>query len=116
MLCGPCYTCARTRYGLKSFILWTVIGVVINVIMWSTATGAAVGTAGAGADGTMTVNGGDSANGGSITYSTASRSTDDVIADLSQELARCQADSVSNESLNTQSLLAQLERDIDNME
>ena len=48
--------------------------------------------------------------------SAASRSTDDVIADLTQELANCQADSVSNESLNTQSLLAQLERDIDNME
>ena len=112
MLCGPCYTCARTRYGLKSFILWTVIGVIINIIMWSTAAGAASAVA----DGTMTVNAGDSSNGGSITYSTASRSTDDVIADLTQDLANCQADSVSNESLNTQSLLAQLERDIDNME
>ena len=94
MLCGPCYTCARTRYGLKSFILWTVIGVILNVIMWSTG-GAAASNAAA---------------------SAASRSTDDVIADLTQELANCQADSVSNESLNTQSLLAQLERDIDNME
>ena len=94
MLCGPCYTCARTRYGLKSFILWTVIGVILNVIMWST----------------------KNATTNNATASAASRSTDDVIADLTQDLANCQADSVSNESLNTQSLLAQLERDIDNME
>ena len=60
------------------------------------------------------VNSVDSIDVGTVTA--ASRSTDDVIADLTQELATCQADSMSSESLNTQSLLAQLERDIDNME
>merc|ERR1712086_401890 len=93
MFCGPCYTCARTRYGCKASILWVVISTVISFLTAGAATGAAAA---------------------SSQVSAASRTTDDVIADLTQELANCQAD--SNESLNTQSLLARLERDIDNME
>ena len=99
MLCNPCYTCARTRYGCKSFILWTVISVIFNFFMMQAAVGAAA---------SMDVQ---------TTQATMStRSTDDVIADLTHQLTTCEAASMSNESLNTQSLLAQLERDIDNME